>query len=206
LEKHSLSDKTNLAVFPITVDITTLSIPQLRALQSRLSSELEHLTNSHAKLRAAQSKFRDCVRSINDGIIGPKKTTTKETEEDKSNSILVPLTSSLYVKGRLANRDKVIVDVGTGFYVEKVRGYFICLCAFKEVFRPGVFCISLFLPSSFSFLTKLINIRQTASKAIDFYNRKAKELETNLQDLEKIVQGKSSNLRVIEDGKSPTSA
>jgi prefoldin alpha subunit len=158
------TDKTNLAVFPIIVDITTLSVPQLRALQSRLSSELEHLTNSHAKLRAAQSKFRDCVRSINDGIIGPKKT-TKETEEDKSNSILVPLTSSLYVKGRLANRDKVIVDVGTGFYVEKVCGYFLCLCAFKEVFRLGAFClhslilISLFPPSSFSFLTKLINIR-----------------------------------------------
>jgi prefoldin alpha subunit len=138
------------------VDITTLSVPQLRNLQSRLSTELEHLTNSHAKLRAAQSKFRDCVRSINEGIVGPKK--TKDAEEDKSNSILVPLTSSLYVKGRLANRDKVIVDVGTGFYIEK-----------------------------------------TASKAIDFYNRKAKELDTNLQDLEKIVQGKSSNLRVIED-------
>jgi prefoldin alpha subunit len=35
--------------------------------------------------------------------------------------ILVPLTSSLYVKGKLADREKVIVDVGTGFYVEKVR-------------------------------------------------------------------------------------
>jgi hypothetical protein len=32
----------------------------------------------------------------------------------------VPLTSSLYVKGKLADREKVIVDVGTGFYVEKV--------------------------------------------------------------------------------------
>lgn len=35
--------------------------------------------------------------------------------------ILVPLTSSLYVPGRLADREKVVVDVGTGFYVEKVR-------------------------------------------------------------------------------------
>lgn len=32
----------------------------------------------------------------------------------------MPLTSSLYVKGSLADREKVIVDVGTGFYVEKV--------------------------------------------------------------------------------------
>ena len=36
-------------------------------------------------------------------------------------TILVPLTSSLYVPGTLADADNVIVDVGTGFYVEKVR-------------------------------------------------------------------------------------
>jgi prefoldin alpha subunit len=36
--------------------------------------------------------------------------------------ILVPLTSSLYVPGSLADTENVIVDVGTGFYVEKVGG------------------------------------------------------------------------------------
>jgi prefoldin alpha subunit len=101
-----------------TVDVTTLSVPQLRTLQSRLNSELEQLTNSHAKLRAAQSKFRDCVRTINDGVVGKK---TPQPQSADTNSILVPLTSSLYVKGKLADREKVIVDVGTGFYVEKVR-------------------------------------------------------------------------------------
>ena len=35
--------------------------------------------------------------------------------------ILVPLTTSLYVPGTLADPENVIVDVGTGFYVEKVR-------------------------------------------------------------------------------------
>jgi prefoldin subunit 5 len=34
--------------------------------------------------------------------------------------ILVPLTTSLYVPGTLADPDNVIIDVGTGFYVEKV--------------------------------------------------------------------------------------
>lgn len=33
--------------------------------------------------------------------------------------LLVPLTSSLYVPGTLADTEKVLVDVGTGFYVEK---------------------------------------------------------------------------------------
>lgn len=34
--------------------------------------------------------------------------------------MLVPLTTSLYVPGTIADTDKVIVDVGTGFFVEKV--------------------------------------------------------------------------------------
>lgn len=35
--------------------------------------------------------------------------------------ILIPLTSSLYVPGRLKDAENVIVDVGTGYFVEKVR-------------------------------------------------------------------------------------
>ncbi|OQD68660.1 hypothetical protein PENDEC_c032G05406 [Penicillium decumbens] len=138
---------------PGTVNLATLSVPQLRALQTRLTSELEHLTTSHAKLRAAQSKFRDCVRSINDGVTGSKEKGTEGRDE-----ILVPLTSSLYVKGRLTDREKVLVDVGTGFYVEK-----------------------------------------THDKAVAFYNDKVKGLDSNLQDLEKVVSSKSSQLRVVEE-------
>lgn len=35
-------------------------------------------------------------------------------------TILVPLTNSLYVPGKLSDPDNVIVDVGTGYYVKKV--------------------------------------------------------------------------------------
>lgn len=35
--------------------------------------------------------------------------------------LLVPLTTSLYVPGTLADSKNVIVDIGTGFYVEKVE-------------------------------------------------------------------------------------
>ena len=33
--------------------------------------------------------------------------------------VLIPLTSSLYVGGTLGNPDNVMVDIGTGYYVEK---------------------------------------------------------------------------------------
>lgn len=55
------------------------------------------------------------MRSINDGVVGSAKKGTQGKDE-----ILVPLTSSLYVKGRLTDREHVLVDVGTGYYVEKV--------------------------------------------------------------------------------------
>lgn len=35
-------------------------------------------------------------------------------------TILVPLTNSLYVPGKLSDPENVIVDVGTGYYVKKV--------------------------------------------------------------------------------------
>jgi prefoldin alpha subunit len=54
-------------------------------------------------------RFKECLVSLSKGL------NTKNTDRN----ILVPLTSSLYVPGKLADTDKVIVDVGTGFYVEK---------------------------------------------------------------------------------------
>lgn len=52
------------------IDLTTLSTPQLSQLQGRLSQELDHLTSSYARLRQAQGRFRDCIRSIQEGVQG----------------------------------------------------------------------------------------------------------------------------------------
>jgi prefoldin alpha subunit len=86
------------------------------------------LTNSYQNLRVAQQKFKDCVVSVKDGVAGsaqgmyryslqPVGQTIDKTPLDKT--LLVPLTSSLYVPGKLASTSHVLVDVGTGFYVEK---------------------------------------------------------------------------------------
>lgn len=79
-------------------------------MKKQLDEELEHLTTSHTQLRAAQSKFRECLRSIAAGV----------SADAQGKTILVPLTSSLYVPGKIADTQTVVVDVGTGFYVEKV--------------------------------------------------------------------------------------
>ncbi|KAL2269746.1 hypothetical protein VTJ83DRAFT_1930 [Remersonia thermophila] len=130
------------------VDLSTLSAQQLSAVKKQLDGEVEHLTSSYAQLSAAQAKFKECLRIVKSG--------PSSFEKDKS--VLVPLTNSLYVKGKLSDPDRVLVDVGTGFYVEK----------------------------------------DTASAA-EFYESKIKELASNIQGLEGIVQAKTNNLRVVEE-------
>ena len=86
------------------------------------------MTNSYQNLRVAQQKFKDCVVSVKDGVAGSAQGMCScclrsvgqiidKTALDKT--LLVPLTSSLYVPGKLASTSHVLVDVGTGFYVEK---------------------------------------------------------------------------------------
>lgn len=36
-------------------------------------------------------------------------------------SALVPLTSSVYVDAKLENCDRVLVDIGTGYFIEQVN-------------------------------------------------------------------------------------
>lgn len=68
------------------------------------------MTNSFAQLRQAQSRFKTCVENV------------KEVKpENKDKVILVPLTNSLYVPGKLNDTQHVIIDVGTGYYVKKTR-------------------------------------------------------------------------------------
>ncbi|TGZ83305.1 Prefoldin alpha subunit [Ascodesmis nigricans] len=92
-----------------TVDLNSLSVDNLASVKKQLDEELEHLSNSFTKLRQAQSKFRECIISVKKGV----------HESQAGKTILVPLTTSLYIPGKLADTEKVLVDVGTGYYVEK---------------------------------------------------------------------------------------
>ncbi|KAH6703359.1 prefoldin [Verticillium dahliae] len=93
-----------------TVNLSTLDVQQLGQVKKQIEEELEHLTQSFAQLHAVQGKFKECQRIV--------KTRPGSIEGERS--VLVPLTNSLYVRGELSDPGRVVVDVGTGFYVEKV--------------------------------------------------------------------------------------
>lgn len=95
---------------PQTINISDLDLPQLADVKRQLEEEQQHLTSSFQQLKQAQSKFRVCLTNVEE--INPA---------NKGKTILVPLTNSLYVPGKLSDTEHVIVDAGTGYYVRMGR-------------------------------------------------------------------------------------
>uniref|UniRef100_UPI00358F0B62 prefoldin subunit 5 n=1 Tax=Myxine glutinosa TaxID=7769 RepID=UPI00358F0B62 len=93
---------------PQAVPISQLALPQLEALKSQVEQEVDFFSSSMQQLKIAQNKLRVSKESL--------KMINKDTADKE---ILVPLTSSMYVPGQLSNVNHVIVDIGTGYYVQK---------------------------------------------------------------------------------------
>nr|CAG4650688.1 EOG090X0NBB [Sida crystallina] len=90
------------------VDLTTLALPQLAQLKQQLEQDLNLYQESLQTLKVAQSKFQEsaeCAEKL------------EGTEE--GSQILVPLTGSMYVPGKITKPHCPLVDVGTGYYAEK---------------------------------------------------------------------------------------
>lgn len=92
-----------------SVDLTKLNPEQLSMVKQQFDQELQHFTQSLQALNVARNKFKECK----DDIEAISKL------EDQDHELLVPLSASLYVKGKVKDNKKYMVDVGTGYYVEK---------------------------------------------------------------------------------------
>lgn len=92
------------------VEIASLNPMQLQQLQEQLKSELELFSNSMQQLRLATAKFQESLQSV-----------AKLEGSEDGHEVMVPMTSSLYVPGKLKETDTLLIDVGTGYFVEKTR-------------------------------------------------------------------------------------
>lgn len=72
-------------------------------------------------LKMARSKFA-----------GSKEALEQINPSWKDKEILVPLTGSMYVPGIVKQVDSFIIDVGTGYYAEKVCQFFFKIFCFDE--------------------------------------------------------------------------
>merc|ERR1712021_14081 len=101
-----LTDRTDKNE-PKMVDIRQLNPQQLTEVSQRIDQELQVLQGCHNELLTVRKKFitsREAVADMNG---------------NEGAALMVPLTGSLYVRGKLNQGDSLIVDIGTNYYAEK---------------------------------------------------------------------------------------
>ncbi|XP_062519723.1 prefoldin subunit 5-like [Corticium candelabrum] len=89
------------------IDLSQVSMSQLSHLKTQIEQEVQFLSTSLHQLKAVQQKFA-----------ASKDILSKLVPENDGKEALIPLTSSLYVPGRLSETNRVLLDIGTGYYTE----------------------------------------------------------------------------------------
>lgn len=89
------------------MDLKKLLLQQLNELQSVVEQEFNQLTRSFQALKIAQAKMLECINNID---------SLKSSERDE---VFVHMTDSLYIPGKISDKNQFLVDVGTGYFIEK---------------------------------------------------------------------------------------
>lgn len=89
-------------------EMEKMSVEQLKMLKEQTDLEVNLLQDSLNNIRTATSRLDLASNALHDLSLRPQ-----------GKKMLVPLTASLYVPGTLDDADKVLVDVGTGYFIEK---------------------------------------------------------------------------------------
>ncbi|KAK2635700.1 hypothetical protein Ddye_030492 [Dipteronia dyeriana] len=97
-----------MASSKIGVEMEKLSVEQLKAFKEQTDLEVNLLQDSLNNIRTATSRLEIASSALQDLSNRPH-----------GSQMLVPLTASLYVPGTLHDADKVLIDIGTGYFVEK---------------------------------------------------------------------------------------
>merc|ERR1711879_98057 len=95
------------------LDLRNLSPQQLEKIRVQVNNEIQTLTSAIDNYSLVMNKFnqaRISLKQIND------------QPQSEGQQILVPVTQSMYVPGKLKDANKCLLDIGTGYFVEKTRG------------------------------------------------------------------------------------
>jgi len=88
------------------INLMMLSPPQLQQLKQQVEQELQFYQEAIMSLKEIQVKMTDSANCLKQ--LDPSKT-----------DLLVPVTGSMFVRGEIEDQNNVLLDIGTGYYVEK---------------------------------------------------------------------------------------
>jgi len=89
------------------MSVDQLTIPQLQQQKQMLEQEVSHLTDTVAKLKAAQQAFEMSTKAL-----------ATFTPDNEGREILLPLSNSVFVPGKAKDVKRVLLNVGTGYFAE----------------------------------------------------------------------------------------
>ncbi|KAL6191717.1 hypothetical protein ACLB2K_038107 [Fragaria x ananassa] len=89
-------------------EMEKLSVEQLKAVKEQTDLEVNLLNDSLNNIRTANTRLELTSSALHDLSLRPS-----------GKKMLVPITASLYVPRTLQDPDQVLVDVGTGYFIEK---------------------------------------------------------------------------------------
>merc|ERR1712048_159925 len=95
------------------IDIRSLSPQQIEQLRQQVNNEITTLSSAVQNYELVMSRFveaRNTLKQIDD------------QPHAEGQEIMVPVTQSMYVPGKLKDANKILIDVGTGYFVERTRG------------------------------------------------------------------------------------
>jgi prefoldin alpha subunit len=99
----------------------TLSNAQVVALKMQLEQEIQVFKSSFSQLKIAHSKFQSSLSSVQSLRERTRNCSSQE-------SAILPITSSLFLKGTIDLQEPLLVDIGTGYLMPKelseAEGYF----------------------------------------------------------------------------------
>lgn len=90
------------------IDISQLEVGELQQLHQQLSQEVNSFMNSLVALQQTAAKFAAAGRSVE---------ALKESKQ--GDMLMLPMTESLYVPGTLTSVETVLLEIGTGYFVER---------------------------------------------------------------------------------------
>ncbi|KAL7438398.1 hypothetical protein ACHAXM_006188 [Skeletonema potamos] len=91
------------------IDIDTMSLDQLSSLKQQQQSRLESFSVQY-------NAFKDAKDRLN---LAKESLSTIATSGEEGREIMIPLTESLYAPGKIVDPNKILVELGAGFFVEK---------------------------------------------------------------------------------------
>ncbi|KAG9312676.1 Prefoldin-domain-containing protein [Chiua virens] len=159
---------------PQQINVADLDIQQLSDVRRQLEEVDFFLPSSLDRISKrvfTQPGIKSLDQFLRPTQAGAIKIQVLPRKRCRDTTILVPLTNSLYVPGKLSDTEHVIVDVGTGYYVKKVN--------------------------AFNFDSSPADRFQTRAEATKYYKAKVDFIHGNLETLSETIQKKQDNMNYL---------